>query len=118
MGFASTWLVSQVGGRLLGHINECFVVVLVVVELVDVLDIPVYLVKLLQHGIELFVSEALSARKSTVVIQPLLGQSSTNRLTKCRWVEDRCSSSSTHQVLVDVRVVATQRQRIKGTMMN
>ena len=49
------------------------VVVVVVVELTDVLDVPVDLVKLLQHGLELFASEALSTCKTTVVVRSLPG---------------------------------------------
>ena len=90
------------GFRLMGPINERVVVVIVavVVELVNVIDVPDHLVKLLQHGLELFVSEAMPTRNPSVVIRPLLGQSSTNRLAKCRWLEGQCSSLSPHQVLM------------------
>ena len=126
LGFASTWLVSQVGGHFLGPMCECFVVLVVVlivvvelavvVGLVDLLDVPVDLIKLLQHGLELFPSKSLPSCQPAVVVRSCLARprqitlqsaggyraaAAARPLIKCWWtcapLQHRGSSSRMHQ---------------------
>ena len=96
-----------------GNIVGTIIAWICTVELVDVLDVIVDLIELLQHGLELLATKALSPCKPTIVVRSLLGHTPANRFAK-RWrVQGRCCNSSAHQVLVDVRVVAAKGQLIK-----
>ena len=111
MGCASTWLVSQVGGRLLGTINMSVIVVVVnkVVVYFSMLSIsaPIELNVFTVACNSFRPNRCPPARNSAVVVRSLLSQCSTICLAQGRRVEGCSRDAPAHEMLMDMWPVAT-----------